>query len=88
MDLVLQHIPHIIPAVVGLLFLVRFGIYARRLPPNDLTDAELAEWNRKHGRKTPSAEPHDVQFAGAVSTSDQGALDVRSPAGAGNQRHN
>ena len=70
MDLVLQHIPHIIPAVIGLGFLVRFGIYARRLPPSDLTDEQLADWQRAHsgGRAAPRrgrVDPDDVQLTGA-----------------------
>jgi hypothetical protein len=44
---VLLHIPHLLPAVVGLGFLVRFGVYASRLPPSHLNDEELAEWHRQ-----------------------------------------
>jgi hypothetical protein len=44
---VLLHIPHFLPAVVGLGFLARFGVYAMRLPPAHLNDEELAEWHRK-----------------------------------------
>ena len=33
---VLLHIPHFLPAVVGLGFLARFGVYAMRLPPAHL----------------------------------------------------
>jgi hypothetical protein len=43
---VLVHIPHLLPAVVGLGFLARFGVYAMRLPPAHLSDEELAEWHR------------------------------------------
>ena len=43
----LLHIPHFLPAVVGLGFLVRFGVYAMRLPPAHLSDEELAEWHRR-----------------------------------------
>ena len=93
MDLVAQHIPHIIPAVIGLAFLVRFGIYARRLPPNDLTDEQLAAWQAEHsrrGRRSSAAgvDPDDVQLTGAVSAANQRSLDVRAAAGSGNQRHN
>lgn len=88
MDLVLQHIPHIIPAVIGLGFLVRFGIYARRLPPSDLTDEQLAEWNARHSRRgRGSADPDDVQLARPVGAADQHSLNVGSPAGAGHQGH-
>jgi hypothetical protein len=54
---VLLHIPHFLPAVVGLGFLVRFGVYASRLPPSYLNDEELAEWHRKKeaGRVPPRA---------------------------------
>ncbi len=92
MDLVLQHIPHIIPAVIGLGFLVRFGIYARRLPPSDLTDEQLADWQRAHsggrGRPGRSVDPDDVQLTGPVGTANQNPFDVRTAAGSGNQRHN
>jgi hypothetical protein len=44
---VLLHIPHFLPAVVGLGFLVRFGVYASKLPPAHLSDEELAEWHRR-----------------------------------------
>jgi hypothetical protein len=44
---VLVHIPHLLPAVVGLGFLARFGVYAMRLPPAHLNDEELAEWHRQ-----------------------------------------
>ena len=44
---VLLHIPHFLPAVVGLGFLARFGVYAMRLPPAHLSDEELAEWHRQ-----------------------------------------
>jgi hypothetical protein len=44
---VLLHIPHFLPAVVGLGFLARFGVYAMRLPPAHLSDEELAEWHRR-----------------------------------------
>ena len=54
---VLLHIPHFLPAVVGMGFLVRFGVYASRLPPSYLNDEELAEWHRKKeaGRVPPRA---------------------------------
>ena len=51
---VLLHIPHFLPAVVGLGFLARFGVYAMRLPPAHLSDEELAEWHRqKQAAETP-----------------------------------
>ena len=90
MDLVLQHIPHIIPAAVGLLFLVRFGMYARRLPPRDLTDEQLTAWEREHSghrRISSGVDPHDVQPSGSMGSANQRALDVGAAAGPGNQRH-
>ena len=52
MKLILTHLPHIIPAVIGLAFLARFTWYMKRLPPADLTDDELAEWQATHqGRR-------------------------------------
>jgi hypothetical protein len=51
---VLLHIPHFLPAVVGLGFLARFGVYAMRLPPAHLNDEELAEWHRlKEAERVP-----------------------------------
>ena len=94
MDLVLQHIPHIIPAAVGLLFLVRFGMYARRLPPRDLTDEQLTAWEDEHSRhprglrRSVGLDTDDVQPSGSVSSANQRALDVSAAAGSGNQRHN
>jgi hypothetical protein len=51
MQLILSHLPHIIPAIVGLAFLARFTWYMKSLPPADLTDEELANWHasRKQG---------------------------------------
>jgi hypothetical protein len=51
MQLVLAHLPHIVPAVTGIWFLVRFAVTARRLPPAGLTDGQLAAWHqsRRHG---------------------------------------
>lgn len=48
MQLILSHLPHIIPAIVGLAFLARFTWYMKGLPPADLTDDELAEWHKAH----------------------------------------
>ena len=57
MQLILSHLPHIIPAVIGLAFLFRFAWYMKRLPPAGLTDDELAKWQAAQdagrGRKTP-----------------------------------
>jgi hypothetical protein len=51
MELFLSHLPHIVPAAVGLAFLIRFGIVARRSPPADLSDEELRTWQAgTHGR--------------------------------------
>lgn len=44
MSLIIRHIPHIIPAVLALAFLIWFGVHVRRMPPADLTDEQLAEW--------------------------------------------
>jgi hypothetical protein len=45
---VLLHIPHLLPVIVGVAFLGRFGLYAMRLPPAHLNDEELAAWTRDH----------------------------------------
>ena len=44
MQLLLAHLPHIVPAVTGLWFLCRFALMSRRLPPSGLSDAQLAAW--------------------------------------------
>lgn len=48
MRLFLTHLPHIIPAVVGVAFLIRFALSARRMPPADLSDEDLAVWQARH----------------------------------------
>jgi len=53
---VLLHIPHFLPAVVGLGFLTRFGVYAMRLPPAHLNDEELAEWHRQRAAKGSASD--------------------------------
>lgn len=60
---VLLHIPHFLPAVVGLGFLARFGVYAMRLPPAHLSDEELAEWHRR--KEASQAPPRAVAVATA-----------------------
>jgi hypothetical protein len=60
---VLLHIPHLLPAVVGLGFLVRFGVYASRLPPAHLSDEELAEWHRR--KEAERVPPRPVAAATA-----------------------
>jgi hypothetical protein len=60
---VLLHIPHLLPAVVGLGFLVRFGVYASRLPPAHLDDEELAEWHRR--KEAARVPPRPVAAATA-----------------------
>jgi len=44
MKLVVEHLPHLIPAVAGLVFLGWFSWHLRMGPPSDLTDQELAAW--------------------------------------------
>jgi hypothetical protein len=60
---VLLHIPHFLPAVVGLGFLARFGVYAMRLPPAHLSDEELAEWHRQ--KQAAEVPPRAVATATA-----------------------
>lgn len=58
MELFLRHLPHIVPAVVGLAFLVRFAVVTRRSPPPDLSDEELRAWQAgKHDRKHAPGGP-------------------------------
>jgi hypothetical protein len=44
MRIVVEHLPHLIPAVAGLVFLGWFSWHLRSGPPPDLTDQELAAW--------------------------------------------
>jgi hypothetical protein len=59
MELFLRHLPHIVPAAVGLAFLIRFAIVTRRSPPADLTDEELRTWQagRQGGKPVPGGRP-------------------------------
>jgi hypothetical protein len=50
MQLLLAHLPHIVPAVTGLAFLGRFALASRRLPPSGLDDAQLAAWQTRRRR--------------------------------------
>jgi hypothetical protein len=68
MQAVIAHLPHVIPAVVGLLFMARFAVYATRLPPADLSDRELAEWQasraarrRRHPRRRSRSDELQTQ---------------------------
>jgi hypothetical protein len=68
MQLVLTHLPHIIPAVVGMAFMGKFALAARRLPAADLSDQELAEWERAHAPRRrrgprPAGRPSDQLHA-------------------------
>jgi hypothetical protein len=51
MQLVLEHLPHLVPAAVGLVFLGRFALAGARLPPSGLSDAELARWQAQRRRR-------------------------------------
>lgn len=53
MELFLRHLPHIVPAAVGLAFLIRFAIVARRSPPADLSDEELRDWQAGRRGRSP-----------------------------------
>ena len=57
MRLVVAHLPHLIPALVGVGFLARFTWQLRKSPPADLTDQELAAWQeaRSGSRKRTRA---------------------------------
>jgi hypothetical protein len=51
MEFVLLHLPHLLPALFGFGFLLRFGIYAAKLPPAHLSDEQLAEWHREQAAR-------------------------------------
>jgi hypothetical protein len=48
MQTVVEHLPHLIPAVAGLGFLAWFSWHLRTGPPPNLTDQELAAWQEAH----------------------------------------
>lgn len=51
MQLVLEHLPHLVPAAVGIAFLGRFALTTARLPPAGLSDVQLREWHKaRRGR--------------------------------------
>jgi hypothetical protein len=54
--LILSHLPHIIPAILGVAFLGRFALYIKRLPPAHLNDEELAEWHAQKARKASGSD--------------------------------
>jgi hypothetical protein len=58
MQIVVEHLPHLIPAVAGLGFLGWFSWHLRTGPPPELTDQELAAWQeaRAARRKRPKLE--------------------------------
>jgi len=43
---VVQHIPHIIAAVIALAFLVRMGVMMLQQPPAELSDEEVERWHQ------------------------------------------
>jgi hypothetical protein len=43
---IVQHIPHIIPAIVAMGFLGRFALMMADQPPAEFSDAQIAEWRR------------------------------------------
>ena len=51
MQLVVEHLPHLIPAVAGLGFLGWFSWHLRTGPPPDLSDQELAAWQEARSRR-------------------------------------
>jgi hypothetical protein len=48
MQTVVEHLPHLIPAVAGLGFLAWFSWHLRTGPPPNLTDQELSAWQEAH----------------------------------------
>jgi hypothetical protein len=58
-ELLLAHLPHIVPAVTGIGFLGRFALMSRRLPPSGLTDTQLAAWQagRRRGVRMRRNQP-------------------------------
>ena len=52
----LTHLPHIIAPIIGLAFLIKFGLYMRKLPPAHLNDDELAAWHAAQEARKRQAE--------------------------------
>jgi hypothetical protein len=50
MRLLLTHLPHIVPAIVALVFLARFALASARMPPAGLTDEQLRHWQAARRR--------------------------------------
>jgi hypothetical protein len=50
MDFLIGHLPHLIPAIVALGFLAKFGM-TMELEPDDLDDESLEEWRRRRDER-------------------------------------
>jgi hypothetical protein len=57
MRIVVEHLPHLIPALAGLGFLGWFSWHLRTGPPADLTDQELAAWQEARMARRKRAKP-------------------------------
>jgi len=55
-QLILEHLPHLIPAVAGLGFLGWFWWHMRSGPPPDLDDQELAAWQEARSARRRRAK--------------------------------
>ena len=56
MQIVVTHLPHLIPAVAGLVFLGWFSWHLRKAPPPELTDQELAAWQEARAARRKRAK--------------------------------
>jgi hypothetical protein len=50
MRLLLTHLPHIVPAIIALVFLGRFAFASASMPPAGLTDEQLRHWQASRRR--------------------------------------
>jgi nitrogen fixation-related uncharacterized protein len=55
-QLILEHLPHLIPAAAGLGFLGWFWWHMRSGPPPDLDDQELAAWQEARSARRRRAK--------------------------------
>lgn len=55
-QLIVEHLPHLIPAAAGLGFLGWFWWHMRSAPPPDLDDQELAAWQEARSARRRRAK--------------------------------
>ncbi len=56
MQLIVEHLPHLIPAVAGLVFLGWFSWHLRHEPPPELSDEDLHAWQEARATRRKRAK--------------------------------